>query len=103
MQALKPKTNLLHTSTKLKFYETSKNGKPTKRPMTDQTGTPTQCNSSQTSQTGEELKELRIKKLRAEIDFSIDKIVQTLRADVEKFKGGNIKNCFEKLANITQD
>ena len=57
----------------------------------------------QTSQTGEELKELRIKKLRAEIDFSIDKIVQTLRADVEKFKGGNIKNCFEKLANITQD
>ena len=27
----------------------------------------------------------------------------TLRADVEKFKGGNITNCFEKWANITQD
>ena len=27
----------------------------------------------------------------------------TLRADVEKFKGGNITNCFEKWANIAQD
>ena len=26
----------------------------------------------------------------------------TLREDVEKFKGGNITNCFEKRANITQ-
>ena len=63
----------------------------------------------QKSQTWEELKELRIKKLRAEIDLSIDKTVschipmETLRADVEKFKGGNITNCFEKWANITQD
>ena len=29
--------------------------------------------------------------------------METLRADVEKFKGGNITNCFEKWANITQD
>ena len=29
--------------------------------------------------------------------------MDTLRADVEKFKGGNITNCFEKWANITQD
>ena len=62
----------------------------------------------QKSQTWEELKELRIKKLRAEIDLSIDKMaschipMETLRADVEKIKGGNI-NCFEKWANITQD
>ena len=27
----------------------------------------------------------------------------TLREDVEKFKSGNITNCFEKWANITQD
>ena len=27
----------------------------------------------------------------------------TLRVDVEIFKGGNITNCFEKWANITQD
>ena len=63
----------------------------------------------QKSQTWEELKELRIKKLRAEIDFSIDTMVschipmETLRANVEKFKGGNITNCFVKWANITQD
>ena len=63
----------------------------------------------QKSQIWEELKELRIKKLRAEIDFSMDKMVschipmETLRADVEKFKGSNITNCFEKWANITQD
>ena len=25
------------------------------------------------------------------------------RADVEKFKGSNITNCFEKWSNITQD
>ena len=29
--------------------------------------------------------------------------VETLRAEMEKFKGGNITNCFEKWANITQD
>ena len=29
--------------------------------------------------------------------------METLRGDVEKFKGGNIRNCFEKWANITQD
>ena len=29
--------------------------------------------------------------------------METLRADVEKFKGGNITHCFEKWANITQD
>ena len=63
----------------------------------------------QTSQTWEELKELRIKKLRPEIGLSIYKMVschipmEILRADVEKFKGGNITNCFEKWANITQD
>ena len=28
---------------------------------------------------------------------------ETLRAKVEKFKGGNVTNCFEKWANITQD
>ena len=63
----------------------------------------------QKSETWEELKELPIKKLRAEVDFSIDKMVschipmETLGADMEKFKGGNITNCFEKWANITQD
>ena len=50
----------------------------------------------QISQTWEGLTELRIKKLHAEIDFSIDKMaschipMETLRTDVEKFKGGNI-------------
>ena len=29
--------------------------------------------------------------------------IETLRAEVEKYKGGNITNCFEKWANITQD
>ena len=29
--------------------------------------------------------------------------METLRADVEKFKGGNITNCFAKWVNITQD
>ena len=63
----------------------------------------------QTSQTWEELKELRIKKLNAEIDFSVNKMVgchipmEALRTDVEKFKDGNITNCFEKWANVTQD
>ena len=63
----------------------------------------------QTSETWEELKELQIKKLLAEINVSINKMVschipmETLRAEVEKFKGGNITNCFEKWANITQD
>ena len=43
-----------------------------------------------------------------EVDFSINKMVschipmETLRAEAEKFKGGNIK-CFEKWANVTQD
>ena len=65
--------------------------------------------SIQTSQTWEELKELRIKKLRAETNFSIDKIVschipmENLTVDVEKFKGDNITNCSEKWANIRQD
>ena len=27
----------------------------------------------------------------------------TLRVDVEKFKGGNITNCFENWVNIAQD
>ena len=60
------------------------------------------------SQTWEDLKELQIKKLRAEIDFSINKMVSchipmaTLRANVERFKGGIITNCFENWANITQ-
>ena len=60
-------------------------------------------------QTREELKEFWIKKLHAEIGFRTNKIVSchiamvTLRVCVEKFKGGNIANCFEKWANITQD
>ena len=60
-------------------------------------------------QTWEELKEFWIKKLHAEIGFRTNTIVSchiamvTLRVDVEKFKGGNITNCFEKWANITQD
>ena len=29
--------------------------------------------------------------------------MKTLRADLEKFKGGNIANGFEKWASITQD
>ena len=63
----------------------------------------------QTSQTWEELKEVRIKKLCAEMDFSIDQMVSchipidTLQADMQKFKGGNITNCSEKWTNITQD
>ena len=53
--------------------------------------------------------EPQIKKLGADRDFSINNMVsyhipmETLRAEVEKFKGGNITNCFEKWANITQD
>ena len=60
-------------------------------------------------QTWEELKELWINKLRAEIGFSIDKMIschipmETLRTNVKKFKGGYLTNVFEKLANITQD
>ena len=60
-------------------------------------------------QTWEKLKEFWIKKLHAEIGFRTNKIVSchiamvTLRVCVEKFKGGNIANCFEKWANITQD
>ena len=48
-------------------------------------------------------------KLRAEIGFTINKMVSchtpmvTQRVDVEKLKGSNITNCFEKWANITQD
>ena len=48
-------------------------------------------------------------KLCAEIDFSINNMVsyhipmETLRAEMEKFKDGNITNCFKKRANITQD
>ena len=64
----------------------------------------------QKSEPWEELKEWQIKKPCAEIDFSIDKMVnchhipmETLRVVVEKLKGGNITNCFEKWANITQD
>ena len=63
----------------------------------------------QSWETWEEPKEPQIKKLRAEIDFSINKMVsrhipmETLRAEVEKFKRGNITNCFEKWANTTQD
>ena len=63
----------------------------------------------QTSETWEELKEPQIKKLCVAIDFSINNMVschipmETLRAEVEKFKGGNITNCCEKWANITQD
>ena len=118
LQALKPKPPA-HASTKRKFNETSKNDKPTKRPMTGHKGTPqSQYNSPstfqqkkplQTSETSEERKGPQIKKLRAEIDFSMNKMVschipmETLRAEVEKFKGGNITNCFEKWANITQD
>ena len=55
----------------------------------------------QTSEILEELKEPQIKNLRAEIDFSINKMVschipmETLREEVEKFKDGNITNCFE--------
>ena len=29
--------------------------------------------------------------------------METLREDAEKFESGNITNCFEKWANITQD
>ena len=60
-------------------------------------------------QTWEELKDIWIKKLHTEIGFRANKIVSchiamvTLRVDVEKFKGGNIRNCFEKWANIRQD
>ena len=64
--------------------------------------------SIQKSHTWEELREMRIKKLRTKIDFSIDKMVSchipmaTVTADMGIFKGGNIANCFEKWANITQ-
>ena len=57
----------------------------------------------------EELKKFYIKKLRAETDFSIDKMVNcrilvtTIGANMEKFMGDNITNCFEKWANIKQD
>ena len=125
LQALKPKPPI-HASTKRKFNEASKNDRPTKRPMASHKGTPlTQYNFPkhmgriekiaqqkkplQTSETWEELKEPQIKKLHAEIDFSINNMVsyhipmETLRAEVEKVKGSNITNCFEKWTNITQD
>ena len=58
----------------------------------------------------EELEELRIKKLHAEIDSSIDNMVScrmsvtTPRADVENLKSmGNATNWFKNWANITQD
>ena len=57
----------------------------------------------------EKLKKLNIKKLHAEINFSMDRLVNcrvliiTLGADLEKFKDGNITNCFKPKANITQD
>ena len=64
----------------------------------------------QKSKTWEELKERRIKKLRAEIDFSNDKMIscchipmETPRVEVEKIKGDNITNCFEKWENIIKD
>ena len=39
LQALKPKSNYpVHASTKQKFHETSKNNRPTKRPMAGQQG-----------------------------------------------------------------
>ena len=47
LEALKPKTNYPHASAKRKFHETSKNDRPTKRPMTGHKGTP-QYNSSST-------------------------------------------------------
>ena len=53
-------------------------------------------------QTRNELKELWIKKLWVEIDFSINKMVSchismaTMTADTEKSKDGNIRNCLEK-------
>ena len=62
--------------------------------------------SIQKPQLWEELKEFWIKKLRAEIGFTTNKMVSchtpmvTLRVDVEKLKDGNITNCW---ANITQD
>ena len=40
LQVLKPKTNLPHALTKQKFYETSKNNRPTKRPIAGHEGTP---------------------------------------------------------------
>ena len=124
MQALKPKTNYLHASTKPKFHETSgqteRNDRPTKRPWPQghqQYNSPNtreelkkqSSRKSQKSQTWEELKELQIKKLCAKINFSTNKMVscyipmETLRADLKKLKGGNITNCFEKWASITQD
>ena len=64
----------------------------------------------QKSETWEELKELQVNKLHAEIDFSINKMtvschipMETLRAEVEKFMCGPITNCLEKWANNTQD
>ena len=48
LQALKPKTPA-HASTKRNFNETSKSGRPTKRPMAGQEGTPqSQYNSPST-------------------------------------------------------
>ena len=112
MQALKPKPPI-HTSTKQKFNEAPKNDRPTKRPMAGHKDTPVtiqlpkhmggtektvqQKNPQHTSETCEELKEPQIKKLCAEIEFSINNMVsyyipmETLRAEVEKFKGGNNK------------
>ena len=40
LQALKPKTNYLYTSTKQKLHEFKKNDRPTKRPMAGHKGTP---------------------------------------------------------------
>ena len=91
MQAIRPKTNYLPDSAKGIFHEISKNGRPTKRPMTGHKGTPA-CNSPNTW---------------AEKDFSFDKIVisditiGTLKADFEKFKSSSITIYFGKQVNVT--
>ena len=56
----------------------------------------------QNSHSREKLKDLWIKNLRVEIDFSIDKMVScyipmaTLGAGVEKFKVGDTANCYTR-------
>ena len=126
LHALNPKTNYRHPSAKQKFHEIPKNNRPTKRTMAGHKGTylavqfPNYMGRTEETiqqekpiqkspQTWQELKGFWIQRLHAEIGFRTNKIVSchiamvTLRADVEKFKGSNITNCFEKWANIAQD
>ena len=125
LQELNPKTKYPHPSAKRKLHEIPKKRQANQKTHGWPQGHPTvqfpkymgrteekiqrEKPMQKSPQRWEELKEFWIKKFHAEIGFRTNTIVNrhiamvTLRVDVEIFKSGNIKNCFEKWANITQD